>query len=75
VHLRVFESEHKDSFPASDPAKREIGMLELAMPQGGSRDTVIFCTVTLSDMSGIEVSAEDDRGNRVEAKFLLHTLS
>ena len=75
VCLRIYESEQQESFPFTDPDKREVGTLELVMPDGGNRRTAILCTVMVKDMSEIEVQAEDDRGNYVEAKFALNALS
>lgn len=75
VCLSVYESEYdKDTFPYSDPNRRKVGELNFTLSSGHSRKTEITCTMTLTKMGTLEVSAVDDKGASVKSTFKLEKI-
>lgn len=71
VDVAVYASECEDEIFPCDGTKGEtmIGKVVLRSPNGLKANEIVYCTLSVNDMSEIEVKARNDRGENISAKF------
>lgn len=75
VVFNIYESESDDEdFDFSDPNKRFVGTVRLALPPNSSDDLDLCCQLCLNQDGMLEVSASEPSGRKVEAAFNIREL-
>ena len=71
VDVDVYSSECEDAiFPCNGTrGEKKVGSLTLKSPNGLKANEIVYCTLTVNDMSEIEVNARNENGEEISAKF------
>lgn len=73
VDVAVYASECEEEIYPCDGTRGEtmVGSVTLKSPNGLKANEIIYCTLSVSDMSEIEVNARNENGEKISAKFNL----
>ncbi len=76
VDVAVYASECEEEIFPCDGTRGEamVGRVVLKSPNGLKANEIIYCTLSVNDMSEIEVEAHNENGENISAKFNLTSM-